>query len=77
MDHCLCVQAAFIFYSCLTLKGLTVLAMGGIALGKAVDSSGLLVIADELVRELIQGLSLYSVVLVLSVVVMVRPQSSR
>ncbi|KAF8575970.1 hypothetical protein K439DRAFT_1664820 [Ramaria rubella] len=47
------------------------LAMGGIALGKAVDSSGLLAVLDELVRRLIEGLSLYQVVLVLSVVVLI------
>lgn len=50
--------------------------MGGIALGKAVDSSGLLVIMDGLVRQLIDGLSLYHVVLVLSLVVLVRPDHS-
>ena len=46
--------------------------MGGIALGKAVDSSGLLAIMDDIVRQLIDGLSLYRVVLVLSLVVLVR-----
>lgn len=45
--------------------------MGGIALGKAVDSSGLLVVLDEFVRGLIDGLSLFGVVVVLSVVVLV------
>lgn len=48
------------------------LAMGGIALGKGVTSSGLLEIMDEYIRELVQGLSLYTVVLVLSPVVLVR-----
>lgn len=45
--------------------------MGGIALGKGVTSSGLLTVMDELIRNLIDGLSLYTVVLVLSVVVLV------
>lgn len=47
------------------------LAMGGIALGKGVMSSGLLNVMDELIRNLIEGLSLYTVVLVLSAVVLV------
>ena len=46
--------------------------MGGIALGKAVDSSGLLTTLDILIRDLVEGLSLYVVVLVLSGVVLVR-----
>jgi phosphate transporter len=50
--------------------------MGGIALGKAVDSSGMLVIMDEFVRHLIDGLSLYRVVLVLSIVVLVSERES-
>jgi phosphate transporter len=45
--------------------------MGGIALGKAVDSSGLLDMLDEVVRDMISGLSLFGVVAVLSVVVLV------
>ncbi|KAF8506140.1 SPX-domain-containing protein [Hysterangium stoloniferum] len=53
------------------LWSIVFLAMGGIALGKAVDSSGLLSIADNLVRGMIDGLSLYRVVLVLSVVVLI------
>ncbi|TFK50172.1 SPX-domain-containing protein, partial [Heliocybe sulcata] len=47
------------------------LAMGGIALGKGVTSSGLLESMDEVIRHLVSGLSLYSVVMVLSVVVLV------
>lgn len=48
------------------------LAMGGIALGKGVTSSGLLLTMDESIRGLVEGLSLYTVVLVLSPVVLVR-----
>ncbi|KZT06062.1 Sodium/sulfate symporter [Laetiporus sulphureus 93-53] len=47
------------------------LAMGGIALGKGVTSSGLLDVMDDKIRELISGLSLYTVVLVLSFIVLV------
>ncbi|KAG9127238.1 low-affinity phosphate transporter [Ceratobasidium sp. 392] len=47
------------------------LAMGGIALGKAVVSSGLLATMDDGVRGLVEGLGLYEIVLVLSVVVLV------
>ncbi|GJJ08647.1 hypothetical protein Clacol_002866 [Clathrus columnatus] len=47
------------------------LAMGGISLGNGVESSGLLAVTDEVVRRLIQGLSLYQVVVVLSLVVLV------
>jgi phosphate transporter len=47
------------------------LAMGGIALGKAVVSSGLLAVMDDGVRGLVEGLALYEIVLVLSVVVLV------
>ncbi|KAF9811049.1 hypothetical protein IEO21_06678 [Rhodonia placenta] len=47
------------------------LAMGGIALGKGVTSSGLLDVMDEDIRSIIQDLSLYKVVLVLSVIVLV------
>lgn len=47
------------------------LAMGGIALGKAVTNSGLLDVMDEGIRNIIDGLSLYSVVLVLSFIVLV------
>lgn len=47
------------------------LAMGGIALGKGVTSSGLLVTMDGIIHRLLEGLSLYTVVLVLSPVVLV------
>jgi phosphate transporter len=47
------------------------LAMGGIALGKGVTSSGLLVTMDGVIHRLLEGLSLYTVVLVLSPVVLV------
>lgn len=49
------------------------LAMGGIALGKGVTSSGLLEVMDVVIRDLVDGLSLYTVVLVLSPVVLVSP----
>jgi phosphate transporter len=45
--------------------------MGGIALGKGVTSSGLLDVMDELIRGIITDMSLYSVVLVLSGIVLV------
>lgn len=45
--------------------------MGGIALGKGVTSSGLLEKMDVVIRDLVEGLSLYTVVLVLSAVVLV------
>jgi len=47
------------------------MAMGGIALGKGVISSGLLEVLDGRIRHLVNDLSLYTVVLVLSVVVLV------
>ncbi|KAJ8592872.1 Sodium/sulfate symporter [Rhizopogon salebrosus TDB-379] len=47
------------------------LAMGGIALGKGVTSSGLLVTMDGVIHRLLEGLSLYTVVLVLSPVVLI------
>jgi phosphate transporter len=47
------------------------MAMGGIALGKGVMSSGLLDVLDAVIRERLKDLSLYTVVLVLSVVVLV------
>jgi len=47
--------------------------MGGIALGKGVTSSGLLEIMDEIIRGVITDMSLYSVVLVLSGIVLVCP----
>ncbi|KAF8885871.1 SPX domain-containing protein [Gymnopilus junonius] len=47
------------------------LAMGGIALGKGVTSSGLLTVMDVLIRRLVEGLSLPSVVLILSPIVLI------
>ncbi|KAF5359495.1 hypothetical protein D9756_002903 [Leucocoprinus leucothites] len=47
------------------------LAMGGIALGKGVVSSGLLEVLDTLIRKLVDGYSLYTVVLILSPIVLV------
>ncbi|KAJ6543566.1 SPX domain-containing protein [Mycena vulgaris] len=47
------------------------LAMGGIALGKGVMSSGLLEVLDVVIRDLLDGVSLYNVVLILSPVVLV------
>ncbi|CAA7265750.1 unnamed protein product [Cyclocybe aegerita] len=47
------------------------LAMGGIALGKGVVSSGLLDVLDVAIRDLVTGVSLYGVVLILSPVVLV------
>jgi phosphate transporter len=46
--------------------------MGGIALGKGVTNSGLLETMDVLIRDLLNGFSLYTVVLILSPVVLVR-----
>jgi di/tricarboxylate transporter len=48
------------------------LATGGIALGNGVESSGLMDTMDGLVQRMFEGLALYTVVLVLSVVVLVR-----
>lgn len=48
------------------------LAMGGIALGKAVMSSGLLNVMDVLIRDMVEGFSLYTVVIILSAIVLVR-----
>ena len=45
--------------------------MGGIALGQGVTSSGLLGVMDEIIRKIITDLSLYTVVLVLSGIVLV------
>jgi len=53
------------------LWSIVFLAMGGIALGKAVVSSGLLEQIDVVIRGMVLGLPLYSVVLALSCVVMV------
>ncbi|KAJ8518452.1 hypothetical protein ONZ45_g4472 [Pleurotus djamor] len=47
------------------------LAMGGIALGKGVDSSGLLDVLGNLVRDLVEGRGLYTIVLVLTPVVLI------
>ncbi|KAF4613446.1 hypothetical protein D9613_008141 [Agrocybe pediades] len=47
------------------------LAMGGIALGKGVMSSGLLEVMDVIIRDLVQGFSLYAVVLILSPIVLI------
>ncbi|KAJ8077599.1 low-affinity phosphate transporter [Marasmius tenuissimus] len=47
------------------------LAMGGIALGKGVTSSGLLEIMGGIIRDMVDGFSLYSVVLILSPIVLV------
>jgi len=47
------------------------LAMGGIALGKGVTSSGLLSTADEVLYRMLEGKQLYTIVLLLSVVVLV------
>ncbi|KAI5990255.1 SPX domain-containing protein [Pisolithus albus] len=47
------------------------LAMGGIALGKGVTSSGLLSTADESLYRVLEGKQLYTIVLILSAVVLV------
>ncbi|KAJ7909059.1 Sodium:sulfate symporter transmembrane region-domain-containing protein [Mycena leptocephala] len=47
------------------------LAMGGIALGKGVTQSGLLEVLDGVIRDLLQDVSPYNVVLILSPVVLV------
>jgi len=47
------------------------LAMGGIALGKGVSSSGLLEILHDAISELVEGYRLYTVVLILSPIVLV------
>lgn len=48
------------------------LAMGGIALGYGVRSSGLMDTMDGIIHRTLEGLTLYSVVVVLSVIVLVR-----
>jgi len=48
------------------------LAMGGIALGQGVMSSGLLEVVDVILRDMIDGFELYTVVLIFSPVVLVR-----
>ena len=50
--------------------------MGGIALGKGVSSSGLLDILGDGIEEFVTGLSLNSVVLVLTLIVLVSPSLS-
>ena len=45
--------------------------LGGIALGKGVTSSGLLSVLDDLIRDIIAGKGLYTVVLVLSSIILV------
>jgi phosphate transporter len=47
--------------------------MGGISLGKAVVSSGLIDTMDVVIRDRISGLRLYEVVLALTAVVVVSP----
>ncbi|KAJ7623924.1 SPX domain-containing protein [Mycena polygramma] len=47
------------------------LAMGGIALGKGVTQSGLLEVLDGVIRDLLEGVKPYNVVLILSPVVLV------
>jgi len=47
------------------------LAMGGMALGKGFTKSGLFEIMDVIIRDLVDGFSLYTVVLILSPVVLV------
>ncbi|KAF8322610.1 SPX-domain-containing protein [Clavulina sp. PMI_390] len=53
------------------LWSIVFLAMGGIALGKAVVTSGLLHAMDASIKSAVSGLSLYGIVLVLSGVVLV------
>jgi phosphate transporter len=45
--------------------------MGGIALGKAVLSSGLLDSLNHILEELVHGMSLYSVLMVFSLIALV------
>jgi di/tricarboxylate transporter len=52
------------------------IAMGGIALGKGVMSSGLLEVLDGSIRRLVDGFELYTVVLILSLIVLVSPFSA-
>ncbi|KAG5721703.1 hypothetical protein E4T56_gene11189 [Termitomyces sp. T112] len=47
------------------------LAMGGIALGKGVMSSGLLDVVDDIIHDLVQGVPLYGVILILSPIVLI------
>ena len=48
--------------------------MGGIALGNGVKSSGLMDTMDGVIHRMLEGRMLYSVVIVLSVIVLVRPR---
>lgn len=45
--------------------------MGGIALGRGVTNSGLLLVMDEVIRDLVFDLPLVAVVMVMSCVVLV------
>ena len=47
--------------------------MGGIALGDGVKSSGLMDSMDGVIHNMLEGKGLYSVVVVLSIIVLVRP----
>ncbi|WRT68378.1 uncharacterized protein IL334_005354 [Kwoniella shivajii] len=47
------------------------LAMGGVALGKATLSSGLLDVLDELLEKLVAGMGLYSILIVFSLLALV------
>ena len=44
--------------------------MGGMALGKGVDASGLLAVLDGIIRQMLNGFGLYSAVLVLAPIVL-------
>lgn len=48
------------------------LAMGGIALGNGVKSSGLMDTMDNVIHRTLEGRQIWSVVVVLSVIVLVR-----
>jgi phosphate transporter len=52
------------------------LAMGGVALGKGVTSSGLLEVMDTGIRKVVQGFPLYTVIMILSPIVLVRHSPS-
>lgn len=47
------------------------LAMGGIALGKATLSSGLLDMLNNLLKRLVEGMGLYSILIVFSMLALV------
>jgi phosphate transporter len=57
------------------LWSIVFIAMGGSALGKAVESSKLLDAMDEIIRGMIGGHSFYVVIIVLSGVVLVSTSS--